>query len=306
MVVPGFDGTFFTALVLETTESTPRTVYKMDFDDTGYVDDLYESCGPGLWNLCAVEEEDWPVTIKHSPLRNGPLATYFGVLNADWAITPMRPVAHEVQCQFLGDSMFSYYALHPDVWAELAARDCYNTAIAGELVENLLERMLDRAPFSTPGYRTQGFIDENLPPETVFLFAVGTNNVKVLLTGSEWPEHMSDAEIAIEVGTQVAMGQLAALARLRAVRPEARAAFLELIPQAWTPSTDLAIREANRLLAAFTGNVQDAWLMPVYDEFLNPDGSRNLSLYFVDGVHPSREGYVVITDSVTGLLDSLE
>jgi lysophospholipase L1-like esterase len=253
--------------------------------------------------VCNVEnEEDWPVTIRSLALKGTPLATYFGLLNAQWTIDPMRPIAHEVKCQFLGDSIYSYMQLYPEIWNRFAEQDCFNAAFATELSENLLRRMEDRAPFGMPGHRTQGFVDENLPPDTVFLFSIGTNNVISFVMSTEWPPQKTEAEIAIEGGTQIAMGQIAAVARLRAIRPHAQAAILELLPQDRGEVAALMIQEANRLLSEWVPLVQGVEVVKVYDDFVLPDGSRNTALYS-DKVHPNAAGYEIIADATQEFLD---
>lgn len=198
-----------------------------------------------------------------------------------------------IKLVFVGDSITDFWLLGDDPWipGRLHGRRIWdesfggavpqnlslNIGISGDRTEHLLHRIL---PKSQGGL---GQLDAaELAPE-FFVLMVGINN-------SYAPE--------APVADSVFEGVLAVLRSLHARKPGARVLLQSLLPTS-EPSRDAAVvKPVNARLAALARSPEFAsfttWL-DLYPSFLDSKGRQEGKL-FVDGLHPSEEGYRVWRD----------
>jgi lysophospholipase L1-like esterase len=204
-----------------------------------------------------------------------------------------------IKLVFVGDSITDFWLLGDDPWipgrfhgrriwdesfgGAVPQNLALNIGISGDRTEHLLHRILPKAQGGL------GQLDAaELKPE-FFVLMVGINN-------SYAPE--------APVADSVFEGVLAVMRSLRARKPGTRLLLQSLLPTS-EPSRDAAVvKPVNARLAALARSAEFAgfttWL-DLYPSFVDAKGQQDGKL-FVDGLHPSEEGYRVWRDRLVPAL----
>jgi lysophospholipase L1-like esterase len=189
---------------------------------------------------------------------------------------------------FLGDSITDFWLLgkspwHKNVsygralWDESFGTDAgpnraINLAISGDRTEHVLHRILPRQDGGL------GQLDaEGLDPEFVILL-VGINN-------SWMPE-----QPAVD---SIVQGIQAVVAAVSAKLPKARIVVQTLLPTGEAERNQDIVEPVNRTimaLAAQPGHASRLSVLDLHAVFIDRSG-RQISSYFVDGLHPNEAGY---------------
>ena len=198
-----------------------------------------------------------------------------------------------VKLVFVGDSITDFWLLGDDPWIPgrwhgrriwdesfgLAqpANVALNIGISGDRTEHLLFRLLPRSQGGL------GHLDaEALAPE-FFVLMVGINN-------SYAPE--------APVADSVFEGVLAVMRALHARKPGTRLLLQSILPTSEPTRNEKVVRPVNARLQALTQSPEFAgfttWL-DLYPSFVDARGQQTARL-FVDGLHPSEDGYRVWRD----------
>lgn len=210
----------------------------------------------------------------------------------------LRPV----KLVFVGDSITDFWLLADDPWipgrmhgrriwdesfgGAVSENFALNIGISGDRTEHLLFRIL---PKSQGGL---GQLDsDDLTPE-FFVLMVGINNSYA----AENP-----------VADSVVEGVIAVMRSLHARKPNTRIVLQSLLPTSEIPRDRDVVNPVNARLAAVAQDAEFAaftsWL-DLYPSFVDDSGRQRASL-FVDGLHPSEEGYRIWRDHLVSAL-SLE
>jgi lysophospholipase L1-like esterase len=123
-------------------------------------------------------------------------------------------------------------------------------------------------------------------PRAVVLFA-GTNDI---------------AGPKPKTAQQVLDGYLAFVRAVHAALPETPIYYISITP---TPSRWKywpVVREANRLIQAYTGTDPGLHFIDLTDTILGPDGKPNRDLFRIDRLHPNQAGYAKWTATIKPVL----
>ena len=206
-----------------------------------------------------------------------------------------------VKLVFVGDSITDFWLLGDDPWipGRMHGRSVWdesfggaeprnralNIGISGDRTEHLLFRIQPKASGGL------GQLDApELAPE-FFVLMVGINN-------SYAPES--------PVADSVFEGVLAVMRSLHARKPGARLMLQSILPTSEPARDQAVVRPVNARLAALAKSPEFAgftvWL-DLYPSFVDAQGRQKAPL-FVDGLHPSEEGYRVWRDRLVPALAS--
>lgn len=200
------------------------------------------------------------------------------LISEEWLSQHQRqlqaPRRAEAKVVFLGDSITAGWRSAPAYRQAFAKYAPLNLGVAGDHTQNVLWRI------------QQGALD-GLSPQAVVVM-IGVNN----LGGGFTPE-------ATVAGVQ------AVVAAVHERLPRARILLLGILPARHSPSDGLRskIVEANRLLAAASWPGV-AEFRDVGAVFLDPEGKISKSV-MRDFLHPTGEGYQLLSDSVEPLISKL-
>ena len=204
-----------------------------------------------------------------------------------------------VKLLFVGDSITDFWLLGDDPWipGRLHGRRIWdesfggavpenlalNIGISGDRTEHLLHRIRPRAQGGL------GQLDSPaLAPEFIVLM-VGINN-------SYAPES--------PVADSVYAGVLAVMRSLHARKPQARILLQSMLPTSEPSRDEAVVRPVNARLAALARGAEFAgftvWL-DLYPAFVDAQGRQDQRL-FLDGLHPSEDGYRVWRDQLVSAL----
>lgn len=204
-----------------------------------------------------------------------------------------------VKLLFVGDSITDFWLLGDDPWipGRLHGRRIWdesfggavpenlalNIGISGDRTEHLLHRIRPRAQGGL------GQLDSPaLSPEFIVLM-VGINN-------SYAPES--------PVADSVYAGVLAVMRSLHARKPQARILLQSMLPTSEPSRDEAVVRPVNARLAALARGAEFAgftvWL-DLYPAFVDAQGRQDQRL-FLDGLHPSEDGYRVWRDQLVSAL----
>jgi len=184
------------------------------------------------------------------------------------------PRRSEAKVVFLGDSITAGWRAAPAYRVSFSKYTPLNLGVGGDHTQNVLWRI------------QQGAL-EGLSPQVVVVM-IGVNN----LGGGFTP--------SATVG-----GVRAVVSSVQERLPRSRILLLGILPARHTPSEALRskIAEANRLLAAMSWSSLTSF-RDVGSVFLDPDGNIQKSI-MRDFLHPTAEGYQLLSDSVEPLLSQL-
>lgn len=184
------------------------------------------------------------------------------------------PRRSEAKVVFLGDSITAGWRGAPAYRASFSKYTPLNLGVAGDHTQNVLWRI------------QQGAL-EGLSPQVVVVM-IGVNN----LGGGFSP--------SATVG-----GVRAVVASVQERLPRSRILLLGILPARHSPSEGLRskIAEANRLLSAMSWPSLTSF-RDVGSVFLDPEGNIQKTI-MRDFLHPTPEGYQLLTDSVEPLLSQL-
>lgn len=257
-----------------------------------------------------------------SPLLYGALIAFF-VLRAQAAdFSSTRPIARveywqqrqtaidaqvsrganlqPVKLVFVGDSITDFWLLGDDPWTPgrmhgrriwdesfggaIPANFALNIGISGDRTEHLLFRLL---PKSQGGV---GQLDsEDLKPE-FFVLMVGINN--------SYAAEMPVVDSIVE-------GVVAVMRALHARKPNTKIVLQSLLPTSEASRHQDVVKPVNVRLAAVAQHPEFSgftlWL-DLYPSFVDDTGHQRTEL-FVDGLHPSEEGYRIWRDRLISKLD---
>jgi lysophospholipase L1-like esterase len=208
----------------------------------------------------------------------------------------------KVKLAFLGDSITDFWLLAQSPWhtnvrygralweesfgAAAGPNRALNLGISGDRLEHVLHRI---RPRSAGGL---GHLDgAGLAPEFVVLL-IGINN--------SW---MSEEPVV----DSIVEGTRAVLEAVHARQPQARIVLQTLLPTAERDRNEQIVQPVNRRLAGlaasprFAGHVS---LLDLHAAFLDREG-RQVTSYFVDGLHPNEAGYRAWRDRLVPFLASL-
>ncbi|ESQ88493.1 hypothetical protein ABAC460_15795 [Asticcacaulis sp. AC460] len=166
-------------------------------------------------------------------------------------------MTRNIRIVFVGDSITEWWQETP-YWSETFADHSLNLGVAGDRTEDVLWRL-----------RTQ-LNDPYIQPEVIPVM-IGTNHL--------WDE-----------SGDIVAGQLAVIARLRDLRPEAQILVQSVLPTGDAGLNRMVVEPINKRLAEAVAGMADTQFLDLYPHFVDGDrrGPRNL---FPDGVHLSQEGY---------------
>jgi lysophospholipase L1-like esterase len=211
--------------------------------------------------------------------RPDPAAPEAKLDNSGWvqrhADLRARAAQGGVDVLFLGDSITQYWNDN-EIWrARYAPLNAANFGIAGDKTQNVLWRIAD------------GELD-GLSPKVVVLL-LGTNNLGI------------DGATAEEI----ARGDAAVLAALRAKLPRARILLLGIFPRAEKPSDPAraVIRDANARLARLAKG-EPVRFLDFGEKLLESDGSLSADV-MPDFLHPSLAGYRIWADAMDPVLAAM-
>lgn len=86
--------------------------------------------------------------------------------------------------------------------------------------------------------------------------------------------------------------------RIHRVNPQLRIGFISIKPSPARWHLVQAIRQANRMIKAYTEQDERLVFIDIFDQMLDGSGQPRQSLYASDGLHLNREGYRLWADSV--------
>lgn len=155
---------------------------------------------------------------------------------------------------------------------------------AGDRTENVLLRLLPKAQ---GGF---GHLDDRRIQPEIIVFMLGINNVSK-------PEG--------DVVAKVVAGDMAAVRRLRALRPNAHILVQSVLPTNHPGDIDNYVRPINARLAQEVRALGPgySWL-DLYPDFVLPNGEQNEAL-FRDGYHLTLQGYQVWRSKLLPVLDEI-
>ena len=184
------------------------------------------------------------------------------------------PRRSEAKVVFLGDSITAGWRSAPAYRASFSKYTPLNLGVSGDHTQNVLWRI------------QQGAL-EGLSPQVVVVM-IGVNN----LGGGFTP--------SATVG-----GVRAVVSSVQERLPRSRVLLLGILPARHSPSEGLRskIAEANRLLAAMSWSSLTSF-RDVGSVFLDPEGNIQKTI-MRDFLHPTAEGYQLLSDSVEPLLSQL-
>lgn len=206
-----------------------------------------------------------------------------------------------VKLVFVGDSITDFWLLGDDPWipGRMHGRRVWdesfggavpenlalNIGISGDRTEHLLFRIL---PKSQGGL---GQLDADALAPEFFVLMVGINN--------SYAAEMPVADSVFE-------GVLAVMRSLHARKPGARLLLQSILPTSEPSRDDTVVKPVNERLAALARSTEFAafttWL-DLFPAFVDAQGKQDPRL-FVDGLHPSEEGYRVWRDRLVPALAS--
>jgi lysophospholipase L1-like esterase len=102
---------------------------------------------------------------------------------------------------------------------------------------------------------------------------------------------------------QVAKDFEAFVAKVRAGLPDVRILFVEQGPSTKRWEQRDKQQEFNKLVKDFVAREKNMGFIPVWQEFIGPDGKPNDSLYVEDKLHNNAEGYKIRVGIVKGYLE---
>lgn len=189
---------------------------------------------------------------------------------------------------FLGDSITQFWLSHGEaVWQEAFgnpdfAYPAVNLGFSGDRTENLLFHLVEE---NSGG---EGFLENPRLAPKVIVLLIGVNNT--------WDKD----ERVID---QVVAGNIAAIARLRQLRPDAKIIVQSLLPTQDVERSRDIIQPINQKLSEILDGLDPkvSWL-DVYPLFAAKDGGPRADL-FVDTVHPSAAGYAIWKPELVNALD---
>jgi len=184
------------------------------------------------------------------------------------------PRRAEAKVVFLGDSITAGWRSAPAYRASFSKYTPLNLGVAGDHTQNVLWRI------------QQGAL-EGLSPQVVVVM-IGVNN----LGGGFTPSATVGGVRAVVTAVQERL-------------PRSRILLLGILPARHSPSEGLRskIAEANRLLGAIGWSSLTSF-RDVGSVFLDPEGNIQKTV-MRDFLHPTAEGYQLLSDSVEPLLDQL-
>ena len=160
-----------------------------------------------------------------------------------------------------------------------------NIGISGDRTEHVLFRTLPKALGGL------GQLDApELAPE-FFVLMVGINN--------SYPPELPVADSVFE-------GVLAVMRSLHALKPGARLVLRSILPTSEPTRDEAVVRPVHLRLAALANSREFAGFttgLDLYPAFVDAEGKQNPRL-FVDGLHPSEDGYRVWRDRLLLALGS--
>jgi lysophospholipase L1-like esterase len=186
--------------------------------------------------------------------------------------------AADPQVVFLGDSILDRFAQGPGAatWnASLAPIPAADFAVDGNATQQVLWQVLDDHDLDGLSAR-------------VVVLMIGINN----LVQGESPE-------------EAAGGVAASVAVIEAKQPQARVLLLGVLPagQAPTDPRRALVEETNALIAPL-GDGPQVHFLDLGQDFLGAGGWQSASL-FIDGVHPTAQGYQVLAQALARPLAQL-
>ncbi|EGF91387.1 GDSL-like Lipase/Acylhydrolase family protein [Asticcacaulis biprosthecium C19] len=166
------------------------------------------------------------------------------------------PSPGEVRIVFVGDSITEWWQDTP-YWAEFSDYSL-NLGVAGDRTEDVLWRL-----------RTQ-LNDPDIQPAVITVM-IGTNHL--------WDE-----------SGDIVAGQMAVIARLRELRPEAEILVFSVLPTGDAALNQAMVEPINQRLAAAVEGILNTQFVDLYTHFVD-SGGRGPRHLFPDGVHLSHDGY---------------
>ena len=101
---------------------------------------------------------------------------------------------------------------------------------------------------------------------------------------------------------KVAKDFVAFVAKLRAALPDVRIFFIEQAPSSKRWEQREKIQQLNKLVKDFIAKDKNLVFIPMWNEFIGPDGKPNDSLYVEDKLHNNAAGYKIRTRVVKSYL----
>lgn len=94
------------------------------------------------------------------------------------------------------------------------------------------------------------------------------------------------------------------VAKVRSALPDVRILFIEQAPSSKRWEQREKLQRLNQLIKDFVAKDKNLGFIPIWDEFIGPDGKPNDALYVEDKLHNNAEGYKIRTQIVKKYLQA--